>query len=273
MKRRRNLILAAAVVVMAGMFFLWPRGPREPVYQGKTLTQWVNEAIGNGILGKNDETQAAIKAIGTNTLPFLLKEFTRPVSRWRGRLAARVNGQPYLKIHLRTDEERINTAGWGLYLLGTNVAPALPVLAGHMNDPLRISFVTALFRNTGQSALPHLTAAASSRDPVTASNAVATTQGLGYPSYQTREVYAVALRHPDAGVRAKAVEGWSIADSRTHDVVADLLKLAHDPSLRVVPEVSNQLVRLSGHGPPDLRPAASNALLTLRTNAPAPRTN
>jgi hypothetical protein len=275
---RRRILLLAAVAVALAVFLATPGGPREPVYQGKRFTEWaalmvphIDPATGLPVIDEEDKVRAALDAIGTNALPFLLKEFNRPISRWRGRLAAEVNCQPYLRIHLRTDEERIITAGWGLVRLGTNAAPALPVLAGHLNDPHRFSFVTMIFNSVGEAALPHLTAAVSSRDPFTARNAVVAVQGFGYPFDQQRAVLAVALRHADAGVRAAAVAGWSHADWRTQDVVADLLKLAHDPSLRVVPEVSNQLVRLSGLPLEPRRTDASNALLTLRPNAPPPR--
>src|SRR6185503_1237613 len=88
--KRRRILLLAAVGVMAALFFLWPRGPREPVYQGKRLTQWINQAnteIRMGASGRFDrireEARTALAAIGTNALPFLLNEFTRPISPWR----------------------------------------------------------------------------------------------------------------------------------------------------------------------------------------------
>ena len=40
MKRRRVLCLVAGVALLAAAFLVWPRGPKEPVYQGKALTQW-----------------------------------------------------------------------------------------------------------------------------------------------------------------------------------------------------------------------------------------
>jgi len=44
MKRRRILYLLAGVALLAAAFLIRPRGPKEPVYQGKALAQWISEA-------------------------------------------------------------------------------------------------------------------------------------------------------------------------------------------------------------------------------------
>ena len=84
----RKILLLAAVGVMAALFFLWPRGPREPVYQGKTFTQWNNEVNTTTNGRVRFEAFAAVNAIGTNAVPFLLKDFTRSISPWRQRFNA-----------------------------------------------------------------------------------------------------------------------------------------------------------------------------------------
>src|SRR5262245_52337592 len=98
MKRWRVLYLTAGAVLLTGAFLAWLGGPKEPVYQGKTLTQWINGANDVGIFEQTEEMNAAMRAFGTNAVPFLLKEFTRPISRWRGRLCAWVNCHPSFTI-------------------------------------------------------------------------------------------------------------------------------------------------------------------------------
>ena len=39
MTRRRFIFLCELVLLAAGMAALWPRGPKEPVYQGKKLSE------------------------------------------------------------------------------------------------------------------------------------------------------------------------------------------------------------------------------------------
>ena|SRR5882762_11399511 len=40
----RLLYVVAGVALLAAAFVVWPRGPKEPVCQGKALTQWISEA-------------------------------------------------------------------------------------------------------------------------------------------------------------------------------------------------------------------------------------
>ena len=145
MKRHRLLYLGAGLSLLAGMLLATGRAPKEPVYQGKALTQWIREAHDVGIFEQTDETNAAMLAMGTNAVPFLLKEFSRPISRWRERLYAWVNS--HAGVHVRTDEERVRLAGQGLMLLGTNAAPALPVLVRYQHDPIRRAFVADILSN------------------------------------------------------------------------------------------------------------------------------
>jgi hypothetical protein len=205
----RVLYLLAGVALLAAAFLAWPRGPKEPVYRGKPLTQWINEAHDVGIFEQTDEMNAAMSAIGTNGVPFLLKEFTHPFSRWPGRLYAWVNGHPTFKIHLRTDAERVRLGGLGLMLLGTNAAPALPVLARYLDDPNRGAFVVDIFCDVGDAALPYLTAGFTSTNAVAITNVLRTLQRMAHRSVPAREMFAAALSHPSPAVRAAAVARWS----------------------------------------------------------------
>ena len=204
MKRRRVLYLVAGMALLVAAFVVWPRGPKEPVYQGKPLTQWINEAHDVGIFDQTEETDAAMRAFGTNAVPFLLNEFTRPISHRRGRLYAWVNGHSSFKIHLRTDEERVRVAGLGLLLLETNAAPALPVLARYLDDPNRDVFVISIFCNVGDDALPYLTAGFASTNVVAITNVLRTLQRMAHRSVPAQEAIAAALSHPSPAVRAAA---------------------------------------------------------------------
>jgi hypothetical protein len=241
MKRRRVLCLVTAVALLAAAFLVVPRGSKEPVYQGKTLTQWINEAHDVGIFEQTEETDAAMSAFGTNAVPFLLNEFTRPIRRWRGRLYAWVNGHPSVKIHLRTDEARVRVGGLGLILLGTNAAPALPVLARYLDDPHRRGFVRDMFYCQGDAALPYLAAAFASTNAAAITNVLVVLQYMAHRSVAAQEAFAAALSHPSPTVRAAAVP-WSDVLTNHGDVVPRLVALANDPSPLVRQAATNQLV-------------------------------
>jgi len=175
MKRRHVLCLVTGVTLFAAVFVAWPRGPKEPVYKGKPITQWVDEAYDVGIFDQTEETDAAMRAFGTNAVPFLMHELTRPISSREGCFRAWFNGLSFFGIHLRTDEERVRVAGHGLMLLETNAALALPVLARYLDDPYRSAFVAAIFRSQGDAALPYLpylTAGLASTNAVAIANVV-----------------------------------------------------------------------------------------------------
>ena len=268
---RRRTLLLAAVAVLAGLFFLWPRGPREPVYQGKTLTQWVMQADGQQRGLETQEARAALKAIGTNAVPFLLKDFTRPVSLWRMRLNERARQHPWIKFRLRNDYELIRVAGVGLQQLGPDAAPALPVVVRLLGDNIRGPDAGKIVQSAGEISVPHLCAAAASPDSTLASNAVAALWTRCYRDAMARQCVLLALQHRDAGVREAAVRSLSILPGKDVGIVDLLLKARNDPEARVYREMTNQLASLTRYAVPAIRTAASNALLTLRTNAPPPR--
>lgn len=66
-----KIALAVLLCVAVGVFAwqLWPSP--EPVYQGKRLLRWLDDAFWSG--GPSGETATAIKSMGTNALPTLLR--------------------------------------------------------------------------------------------------------------------------------------------------------------------------------------------------------
>ncbi|HXJ71663.1 MAG TPA: hypothetical protein VNM37_02380, partial [Candidatus Dormibacteraeota bacterium] len=76
MKRRRAALFLVGLAMAASAVLLWPTGPKEPVYQEKTITQWIRGAHDVGVFEQTDELKAAMLAMGTNAVPFLLDQFT-----------------------------------------------------------------------------------------------------------------------------------------------------------------------------------------------------
>jgi len=202
--KRNVLYLVAGISLVGAAFLAWDRGPQEPVYQGKALTEWINEAHDVGIFEQIEETKTAMLAFGTNAVPFLLKEFTRPISPGRDRIVAWVNSLPLFKIRLRTDEQRLIVAGRGLMLLETNAAPALAVLAPYLEDPNRDGFVMDIFYSLGDASLPYLIDGLASTNAVAITNALRTLQRMAYGSDRAQQAFSGALHHPSLIVRAAA---------------------------------------------------------------------
>ena len=76
MRKRRILLIVVGVVVLVslGALVLWPSS-REPEYGGKRLSEWV-ELYDDGASPQSSDSRKAgdaIRAIGTNALPYLVK--------------------------------------------------------------------------------------------------------------------------------------------------------------------------------------------------------
>src|SRR5574342_552978 len=88
MIRRRILLLLALAAVAAAIFLFLPRGPNEPVYEGKGLTQWIEEGYVQASSptqysrASRENTRRALQAMGTNALPYLLYQLARKDARW-----------------------------------------------------------------------------------------------------------------------------------------------------------------------------------------------
>jgi hypothetical protein len=134
-KRGRAILRVAltGAMVMGAAVLLWPRGQRGPVYQGKKLSEWIKGAWRESYFGPMREERAeAIRAIGTNGLPFLIKwiaEAQPPLlNSWDraiykvGRLGGDLFKYRYDKMNRGAD------GATALAILGPAARPALPEL-------------------------------------------------------------------------------------------------------------------------------------------------
>ena len=229
--------------VLAAVFLATPRGPREPADQGKTLTQWIKQAMGATIPGESAEAQAAVQAIGTNALPFLLKEFARPVSRSTLPPDAKENAFPPPATHLSPEQKRVSVAAMGLTLLGTHAAPAIPDMLRHLGDPERGSRAVNFLAQGGAAAVPQLLVALNSTNPVVVGDATSALRQLAYRPGPAQDALLDALHHPRAEVRLAVLSALDSQLPFLREGVPALEKLADDPSPAVRQAASNLVWR------------------------------
>jgi hypothetical protein len=165
MSRRRvsyaNLLSLSALAGVVAFILAFPTSsPKLPVYQGKTLYEWI------AVLDKAAElhpadfqtvlaAQSAIRAIGTNALPFAmadLKARARPVDVLKGWLAQNAR---FLKVHLKDVRERWALGVQILDILGPIGKPCLPeLIARATNNP---GYSEKAMLAVGPAALPAFT--------------------------------------------------------------------------------------------------------------------
>lgn len=153
MKRRRlvQIILGCVAAIMLAVL-IWPR-EREPEYNGLTVSNWVAHAATSQ---HNRDFLAAIKNMGTNAIPPLMRKIRYEKPRWRIWLAGFISKTPKpLRAvpgvnWLSTDrvERDASAAMFAFLALGSNADSALPELNQLANSKVEeVSFRASMCIN------------------------------------------------------------------------------------------------------------------------------
>jgi len=110
------LIVVLGVAITAAAFFALR--PREPVYQGKRLSEWLADFNRAGRGQVNQEAENAIRQIGTNALPFLVTDLCTLDSPYKLALMRWYNKWSPIKLRFRPWVDRRGPALMAFYLLG-----------------------------------------------------------------------------------------------------------------------------------------------------------
>ena len=140
--------------------------PREPEYQGKRLSAWLEDLSRTPYPEKGSEQATkAIREIGTNALPFLVSMLKAKDSMLKIGFAELVDKQNLFRIPLRLASERRDTSCDALLILGSRAKAAIPEITTLLDD-------SALFRDAlmsllviGDGSVPALKHACSHANP------------------------------------------------------------------------------------------------------------
>ncbi len=124
--------------------------PRQPSYNGKPLSYWMGRYEGR-ILGKvslrsseQQEADKALREIGTNALPYLLKLAGRKDSALRQRFLSIYRRQSWLKLPIHDAQFYRVEASCGFAALHEIAKPAVPALIGLLkNEDYQIREIAA----------------------------------------------------------------------------------------------------------------------------------
>jgi len=260
MRRKWKIwFVLAGVAVAFGAIWLWPSG--EPVYEGKRLSEWLDEGmrlaphpyVTNHAV---EHVVKSIQTIGTNAIPFLVRDLQRQESRWVKRVKD-LAGRLKLMDESHGRSWRLERSVWGFEALGTNAAPALERLLALLDDKgTRISGVKAALTALGPVAVPDLVKRLRATNWMTSVRATETLRNMGYnggPGAETAIPLLVAMLD-DANTLAR------------QQAVLALMAIKRQPE-RLVPLFrgllgdSNNIIRMrAARGLTDFGPHAKEAI-------------
>jgi hypothetical protein len=177
--KKRLILLALSVAALAGGFY-WALGPApEPVYQGRRLSEWLddyNRATVSGLrqsfgVSWSEESPKwqpiakALRAMGTNTLPFLQAHVEHTRAPWEQKLIVILGRQNLFRFSSYIDGPHAASSVFALSTLGSNALPVLPsLLKAEEKSPGQLTLKSAIVA-LGTNALPGLEALCQNGNP------------------------------------------------------------------------------------------------------------
>jgi len=139
MGKKRRILLAILPVALLACFAWQMMKPREPVYEGKPLSVWLEGYCLPTIDGPEGwrKTNKVVQEIGTNAIPALMRMLRARDSALRVKLMALAQKQRIIRIKYITGGRRNFEAARGLEALGARASNAVPALIEmyDQNDP------------------------------------------------------------------------------------------------------------------------------------------
>lgn len=197
----------ALITLLVGALFLASRDD-QPRYAGKRLSAWLDEltplqsnihAVGNR---KSAQSQA-VRAIGTNALPWLLREMHVEGRGLFGWINWALDKQPFLNFRLPDPSYRLGRACNGFLLLGELAEPAIPDLLVLLDS--KPGFVPAVLAFIGPSAVPALHQCLTNTRP---SGQLVADPGNTIASIQNA-VYLGRLSESDVAILIPTIREWA----------------------------------------------------------------
>jgi hypothetical protein len=252
--------------------FIWLRN-KEPVYQGKRLSDWLLLYQHEPFHGppQDSKNATAVRAIGTNALPFLIEWIQYVEPPWRTHIknvmVRSTWGNSRLIFLLARPGLRAAAAAHGFQLLGTNASSAVPELTRVMNcwRPESSELAMASLAYLGKDALVPLLAVATNRNvhPYFRWHAVMLIGGMSYLSTNANSAIPPlidCLQGPDAQLAAGAAETIGSLRLRSDLVVPALTRCLESTNIYLKQAAIESL----GNFGQDARPAVPALLQVLR---------
>ena len=138
-----GLVVVGMACLILGVIYL--ASPREPAYQGKTLSEWIVPFCRQTAKGLDapggpqhfeelQPSRRAVKEIGTNAIPFLNARLNHRESGFHREVRKLLEQQPYAAFRLTDPYVSKIRAIRALAILGPDAQPAIPILTAQLAD-------------------------------------------------------------------------------------------------------------------------------------------
>jgi HEAT repeat protein len=225
---QRNIAIASGLVC-AVVFTLLLFSLRAPSYAGKLVEEWMTELTSTDEAARTNAV-AAIRALGPDVIPAVLRRVDTRRSGWRSKLEpwlARVGLPPSPRP---TAETQYREAREALWALGTNASAAIPGLTASLSNPATAHRACSLLRDMNNDVVPALLVAATNVNSRVREFALLE---FGYRRLNTPEPMAALLQaltsDPDPETRRVAAYAMSKIPALPDAAIEALAKVLDDP--------------------------------------------
>jgi hypothetical protein len=242
MRKRFHLLICVLLVAMVGLLLRSLAGPSEPVYEGKSLSRWIENHVPTSSADppfnspgfrKADE---ALRRIGTKGIPTLLGMIRAHDTPLKLEVLKVARKQSLIRVRHRYAHQRNEEAEYAFQILGTNAAAAVPGLIQIYQQRISPSS-----QRCAAMALGHIRSAARAALPVLLKDfghtngevrfyAVSAVCAIGGEPEMLVPSFTSALKDSKPEVRWNASAGLSNLGRRANSAVPELLAALNDPA-------------------------------------------
>lgn len=242
--RAKRIIITIVLLFFVALPFTILRHDNQPRYQGKSLSRWIDNYAAYvsplralSLEESNQPGPQAVRAIGTNALPFLLDWIRyEPSPSKPQEFVTRLLRKLHLPVRRNPAEAQAERAVAGFAMLGTIASPAIPELsrlAGATNGNEAPRGAALALLGIGPSAMPALEAV------IRNTNAVARCEAVEYLNYGVRKLGNAAypiliecLDDPDPNVALVAADALAEVGAEPANVCLKITRHFHHPDWR-----------------------------------------
>jgi hypothetical protein len=154
--KKRRLQLFVILAVGAALVFALTQYRREPKFEGRTLSAWIQMGLDRPMPKKNLDVTNAVRNMGAAGIPTLLDYLSARPSMLERYLNSRDDYERFPRAWRMRASDRINVGLYGFCILGTQAMPALPALSNLVLETEHSVYPAEALAQLGPAALPAL---------------------------------------------------------------------------------------------------------------------